>query len=102
MNTELTMRRKGDGMFPANHLSASSGAMIRRPANNEMVEGYMDGFDLNNPEPSSNRSHSYRHGFANGRADKRQTSRGYTFEELEHMADEAMDKDNQALSYSGA
>ena len=39
-------------------------------ANAEMVEGYMDGFDLNNPEPSENRSHSYRHGFKNGRADK--------------------------------
>jgi hypothetical protein len=39
-------------------------------ANDEMVEGYLDGFDLDNPEPSDNRSHSYRHGFANGRADK--------------------------------
>jgi len=39
-------------------------------ANNEMVQGYMDGFDLDNPEPSDNRSHSYRHGFANGCADK--------------------------------
>lgn len=39
-------------------------------ANDEMVEGYLDGFDLDNPEPSDNRSHSYRHGFVNGRADK--------------------------------
>lgn len=44
---------------------------VRNPlqANDEMVEGYMDGFDLSNPEPSDNRSLSYRHGFANGRDD---------------------------------
>jgi hypothetical protein len=39
-------------------------------ANDEMVEGYLDGFDFDNPDPSDNRSNSYRHGFANGRADK--------------------------------
>lgn len=45
--------------------------MTERPvANDEMIEGYMDGLDLNSPEPSANRSHSYRHGFANGRDDK--------------------------------
>jgi len=35
----------------------------------EMVEGYLDGRKPDNPEPSANRSHSYRHGFANGRDD---------------------------------
>lgn len=40
-----------------------------RRADQEMVEGYIDGFNLNNPEPSSNRSASYRHGFQNGRDD---------------------------------
>jgi hypothetical protein len=35
----------------------------------EMVEGYLDGRKADNPEPSSNRSLSYRHGFANGRDD---------------------------------
>lgn len=35
----------------------------------DMIEGYRDGRDVNSPEPSSNRSHSYRHGFANGRDD---------------------------------
>lgn len=35
----------------------------------EMVEGYLDGFRPDNPEPSANRSASYRHGFANGRDD---------------------------------
>ncbi len=39
-------------------------------ANAEMVDGFMDGYDLSLPEPSDNRSASYRHGFANGRADR--------------------------------
>ena len=39
-------------------------------ANSDMVEGYMDGYDLNAPEPSSNRSESYRHSFYIGRAEK--------------------------------
>jgi hypothetical protein len=38
-------------------------------ANDEMVEGYRDGLRKGSPEPSSNRTRSYRHGFANGRAD---------------------------------
>jgi len=38
-------------------------------ANDEMVEGYRDGMWADSPEPSSNRTRSYRHGFANGRAD---------------------------------
>lgn len=36
----------------------------------EMREGYHDGLDMDCPEPSSNRSASYRHGFANGRDDR--------------------------------
>jgi hypothetical protein len=35
----------------------------------EMVEGYLDGRKPDNPEPSANRSLSYRHRFANGRDD---------------------------------
>ncbi|MGW1424577.1 hypothetical protein ACWAT4_31140 [Bradyrhizobium manausense] len=35
----------------------------------EMVDGYRDGFNLDNPEASQSRSHSYWHGFANGRDD---------------------------------
>lgn len=62
----------------------------RSPANDEMIEGYLDGFDLDAPDPSANRSRSYRHGFANGRADKTGISRGMTFVELEKAADEAM------------
>lgn len=34
-----------------------------------MFEGYKDGLDPNSPPPSANRSHSYRHGFQNGRND---------------------------------
>ena len=60
------------------------------PANDEMLEGYRDGFNLDCPEPSSNRSRSYRHGFANGRADKAGKSHGLSFEELRRAADEAM------------
>jgi hypothetical protein len=37
--------------------------------NNEMVDGYLDGLDKDSPEPNENRSHSYRHGFKNGRDD---------------------------------
>lgn len=39
-------------------------------AERERFEGYLYGFDLSSPEPSANRSASYRHGFINGRADK--------------------------------
>lgn len=66
------------------------------PANNEMVSGYMDGFNLDIPKPSTNRSHSYRHGFANGRADKTGQSRGLSFQELNDLADESMLKDELA------
>jgi hypothetical protein len=31
-----------------------------------MTDGYLDGLKPDNPEPSANRSASYRHGFANG------------------------------------
>lgn len=67
--------------------------MNGRPANDEMVAGYLDGRDLDNPEPSSNRSHSYRHGFRAGRADRGERW-GKPFEVVEAMADEAMAKDD--------
>lgn len=35
----------------------------------EVLEGYHDGRDPNSPEPSANRSASYRFGFQNGRDD---------------------------------
>lgn len=68
------------------------GRITGRPANDEMVRGYMDGRDPDNPEPSANRSASYRHGFGSGRADLGAPSRG-TFDEILRMADAAMDAD---------
>lgn len=64
----------------------------RRPANDEMVEGFLDGYDLSVPEPSANRSHSYRHGFANGRDDRSGKPRA-SYVELNRLADLAMEMD---------
>lgn len=36
---------------------------------NDFMEGYIDGGDLDAPEPSANRSHAYRHSFAVRRAE---------------------------------
>jgi hypothetical protein len=38
-------------------------------SDDEFVAGYLDGRDPNSPEPSDNRSHSYRHSFMVGRAE---------------------------------
>lgn len=40
-------------------------------AERDMVDGYLDGFDPDSPPASGNRSLSYRHGFSNGRADRK-------------------------------
>ncbi len=64
-------------------------------ANQEMVEGYRDGFDLDNPEPSDNRSHSYRHGFANGRADKLGKPAFPSAQVARVLAQAAMEKDEK-------
>lgn len=73
-------------------MTGKSETAERRPANEEMVEGYLDGFDLSSPEPSANRSHSYRHGFANGRDDRAGKPRA-SYEQIIRWADEAMEKD---------
>jgi hypothetical protein len=65
---------------------------LGRPANDEMVQGYMDGLDLDSPEPSANRSASYRHGFANGRDDRRGKPRA-SFEAIRNAGDIAMLED---------
>jgi hypothetical protein len=65
---------------------------IGRPATDEMVEGYVDGLDLDSPEPSANRSRSYRHGFANGRDDRRGKPRA-SADFIRRQADEAMISD---------
>ncbi len=62
-------------------------------ANDEMVEGYLDGFDPSSPEPSDNRSHSYRHGFANGRADIERRHAFPSTDLARYRAEEAMQKD---------
>ncbi len=66
-------------------------------ANDEMVQGFRDGCDLNAPEPSDNRSHSYHHGFKAGRNDKLPNDQkpfgGMSADEVRRMADEAMARD---------
>lgn len=66
---------------------------VTRPANDEMVQGYMDGYDLTAPEPSANRSASYRHGFMVGRGEKTGALAG-TFQSLGRAADVAMAEDD--------
>ena len=66
-------------------------------ASQEMIDGYRDGRDPNTPEPSDNRSHSYRHGFANGRDDLRGKSRAPA-SILRTLADEAQIKDRQYVN----
>lgn len=61
-------------------------------AEEEMVTGYLDGRDPNNPEPSANRSRSYRHGFQSGRDDLARTLSA-PYETRIRMADEAMAAD---------
>ena len=67
-----------------------------RPANDDMVQGYRDGRDLTSPEPSGNRSHSYRHGFKAGRNDSLKAGQPFSrlsFEQIIQMADDAMERD---------
>lgn len=66
-------------------------------SNDEMLEGYRDGLDADSPEPSANRSHSYRHGFANGRDDLRREPRA-SAAELRRLADEAEASDRAAIT----
>lgn len=69
-----------------------SADVLKQVFGDEMLNGYLDGLDPNAPEPSSNRSHSYRHGFANGRDDLRKNPRAPAAV-LRKMADEAERKD---------
>lgn len=59
-----------------------------------MLEGYRDGINPETPEPSENRSESYRHGFANGRDDSNNKPRAPAHI-LRELADVAEFKDNQ-------
>lgn len=71
--------------------------MSKRPANDEMVRGYLDGLDMSSPEPSENRSYSYRHGFAAGRSDRGEQPPWHNATEGLMMADEAMARDDDVM-----
>ncbi|WP_076866144.1 hypothetical protein [Bradyrhizobium mercantei] len=62
----------------------------------EMTEGYLDGRKEDSPEPSANRSQSYRHGFANGRDDLAKSPRLPAFV-LRLLADLAIKEDVRKL-----
>jgi hypothetical protein len=62
----------------------------------DMVAGYFDGRNPDAPEPSSNRSRSYRHGFANGRDDMRRHPRA-TAAELREIADYCIAADEAGI-----
>lgn len=64
--------------------------------NADMVQGYFDGRNPDNPEPSANRSRSYRHGFQSGRDDldsRRQPYSPARFDERVKEADETDELD---------
>lgn len=65
-----------------------------RPANDDMIEGYYDGRDPDSPEPSANRSASYRHGHAVGRAEIENRRLG-SFDAVVAAADRAMTEDER-------
>lgn len=66
---------------------------MERPANSDMIEGFRDGYDLTAPEPSGNRSNSYRHGFMVARIDKGAVQYHGPVDHLRKLADEAMEAD---------
>ena len=66
-----------------------------REANAEMIEGYRDGLNLDNPEPSANRSRSYRHGFDRGREDRKMRAPPADVPTLKRMAEDAMAEDEK-------
>jgi len=75
-------------------MTEPTASVIERLPNAEMIEGYRDGLDLDAPEPSTNRSASYRHGFANGRDDRRGKPRD-NYENLIDQAQQAMEQDSR-------
>jgi hypothetical protein len=66
---------------------------MERPANADMIEGFRDGYDVTAPEPSGNRSNSYRHGFMVARIDKGVLPFWGSADHLRRLADEAMEAD---------
>lgn len=61
-----------------------------------MMDGYLDGRKPDNPEPSKNRSASYRQGFANGRDDYARSPRG-TAASLRILAATAVKEDFETV-----
>ena len=74
-------------------------AIIKRAAveltfgEREMAEGFMDGYNPDAPEPSDNRSASYRHGFRSAQADHGKP-RTESFAATRAAADRAITEDN--------
>ena len=66
----------------------------REFTNSEMIQGFLDGAVMDNPEPSENRSHSYRHGFRAARIDRGVYPR-WNAEEARTLAKKAMMLDEQ-------
>jgi hypothetical protein len=64
-------------------------------ATDDWLEGYRDGGDPDTPEPSENRSHSYRLGFQVRRAERGSRDPLAPAAELRRMAAEAAEKDAQ-------
>lgn len=62
-------------------------------AESERMDGYLDGMDPDSPEPSENRSHSYRHGFACARADLAKRPAFGSAAQARLSAQEAEDRD---------
>jgi hypothetical protein len=86
MLTEIEHMREALASF------ASDSRPLEEVFLDDMVQGYLDGHKPENPEPSGNRSRSYRHGFSNGRDDLAHWPRA-TAQALREMADAAIAED---------
>lgn len=71
--------------------------MDRKQAEDDMMQGFLDGLDPDAPVPSGNRSYSYRHGFANGRDDLAHNPRA-SAQELREEAERCIDMDTRSLA----
>lgn len=65
-------------------------------AEKEMVRGFMDGYDLSSPRPSSNRSLSYRWGFMNALRDINKAPRFASSERARRLAEYVIRRDNRS------
>lgn len=86
-----------DGSIWGVEMTVTDAKSLEETFLDEMVEGYRDGRNPDNPEPSQNRSNSYRHGFANGRDDHARSPRA-SAAMLRLMAEKAIRDDVEALT----